>query len=218
TQVRFLRVLEDGMVRHIGGAKEIAVDVRIVAATHNNLSDRVLSGSFRKDLWYRLSVLVLEVPPLRRRLDDLPYLVRHFVERKAALMGLKRIPAVPAEEMMKLLHYPWPGHVRDLEHVVERALIKELLTNRGKLVFEYIPLKESGEHAEPAAVPPDGSDAEETGRDWPTLREFENRYIRDVMRHCGGKLTGSGSATSILDIHYTTLMARLREMGLEGAS
>ena len=210
SQVRLLRVLDTGMVRRVGAAREMPVNVRIIAATHDDLPRKVVEGRFRRDLWYRLSVLPIAVPPLRERRDDIPILVEHFMQMKGHRLGLPYLPHVPEEEMRALLRYGWPGNVRELEHTVERALIKFSLESAAKSVhFEIISLPD------PLSEQQGGSERTLRRRDeWPTLREMEERYIREVLEHCGGKLTGTDSATSLLDIHYTTLRSRMRHMGL----
>ncbi len=209
SQVRLLRVLDSGMVRRIGGGREVQTDVRIVAATHEDLLEKVKDGRFRLDLWYRIAVFPIRVPPLRERISDIPVLVKYFAESKAHQLGLETIHDIPEEEILKLLHHSWPGNVRELEHVVERALIKYSSgIDNGKITFDIVST---------ASHPPytlEGTDRgtvlmlREPG-EWPTLKEMESRYIREVVQHCKGKMTGENSATKILGIHYTTLRTRL---------
>lgn len=211
SQVRLLRVLDTGRIRRVGAAREIPVNVRIIAATHDDLPRKVVEGRFRRDLWYRLSVLPISVPPLRKRLDDIPILVEHFMQMKAHRLGLPYLPHVPEEEMHALLRYRWPGNVRELEHTVERALVKFSMESSAKSVhFEIISLPEPTSAREEVGAQP----VLRGPGEWPTLREVEDRYIREVLEHCGGKLTGTDSATSLLDIHYTTLRSRMLHMGL----
>ncbi|WP_298067325.1 sigma 54-interacting transcriptional regulator [uncultured Mailhella sp.] len=206
SQVRLLRVLDTGMICRVGSTRFFPVNVRIIAATHDDLQQKVAEGRFRRDLWYRLSVLPIHIPPLRKSLDDIPVLVQYFVRAGAHRLGLSLLPSIPEQEMRLLLQYDWPGNVRELEHTVERALVKYGLEagNRG-LHFELMPLPEK-------AKTPDAGLRREQG--WPTLREMEDRYIREVLEHCGGKLTGTNSATSVLNIHYSTLRTRMRRLGL----
>lgn len=206
-QVRLLRVLDSGCVMRVGASRAVPLDVRIIAATHDDLPRRVVAGAFRKDLWYRLSVFVVEVPPLRRRPGDIPPLVAHFARTKARKLRLPYAPHIAEKELAGLFNYDWPGNVRELEHVVERALLKNSMEAKKRaLHFEIMRLP--GEDGKTRL----DERAERT--EWPTLREWENRYIREALEHCGGKLTGAGSATALLDIHYTTLRARMRQMGL----
>lgn len=213
SQVRLLRVLDSGMVRRVGGTRIFHVDVRIVAATQDDLPRKVMDGRFRRDLWYRLSVFPIRVPPLRERLGDIPVLVRHFVQTKAHKLGLTTLPDIPEEELQALIHHKWQGNVRELEHVVERSLIMSRMESEGcRLHFDLTDLQEC-ESTRPGVNDGESPRLRAPG-EWPTLREVEERYIREVLAHCGGKLTGTDSATGLLDIHYTTLRARMRRMGL----
>ncbi len=198
-QVRLLRVLESGFVTRVGNPEPLPLDVRVVAATHADLRVRVAEGSFRKDLWYRLSVFPISVPPLRQRKEDIPSLVRYFVEVKAEKLHVRCPVNIPEAEMTALLGHDWPGNVRELEHVVERALIRSGGL-RGRLQFDIDPLPS----------PEEGG----VEQGWPSLEELENRYVRAVLRHCGGKLTGPGGAAEVLGVHYTTLRHHMRKLGL----
>lgn len=209
-QLRLLRVLDGSIMRRVGGVKFFPVDVRVVAATHDDLPRKVQDGRFRKDLWFRLSVFPLDIPPLRRRMGDIPALVAHFIRSKSRRLGLPFAPSVTERDLHSLYHYEWPGNIRELEHVVERALLESGPGGTGphlRFVIRPLPGTEAGASSGAAVGVP-------APREWPTLREWEDRYIRDVLAHCGGKLTGAGSATAVLDIHYSTLRARMRNMGM----
>ena len=121
-QVKLLRVLEERQIERLGSPKPIRVDTRIIAATHRNLEQRIAEGAFREDLFYRLNVFPIQVPPLRERVDDIPLLVWRFVEEFSRTFG-KRIDAIPRENMAALQQYAWPGNIRELRNVVERAMI-----------------------------------------------------------------------------------------------
>jgi formate hydrogenlyase transcriptional activator len=121
-QLKLLRVLQEQEFEHLGGTKTIKVDVRLVAATHRDLAKMVAEGRFREDLFYRLNVFPLVLPPLRERRDDIPRLVRHFTQQFARRMG-RRIETIPSAVMDTLVRYPWPGNVRELQNVIERAVI-----------------------------------------------------------------------------------------------
>lgn len=212
-QVRLLRVLDGSVMRRVGGVKFFPVDVRVIAATHDDLPHKVRDGRFRRDLWFRLAVLPIEIPPLRRRMGDIPALVAHFIRTKSRKMGLPFAPSVTERDVHSLYHYEWPGNIRELEHVVDRALLEGGPGGTGpRLHFVIRPLPDAGGNV--AGGEAARAQDESAERDWPTLREWEDRYIRDVLEHCGGKLTGVGSATAVLDIHYSTLRARMRSMGL----
>ncbi len=216
-QVRLLRVLECDIVRRIGSSRFIPVNVRIIGATNSDLLKRVAEGSFRQDLWFRLSTFPVEIPPLRQRKGDIPHLVHYFVKSLSHKMGLPFVPKLGHGELNTLYNHEWPGNVRELEHVVERAMLDLSREDASQpLVFKIshvpqpIALNQSEDKCDTAPKARDEHQDLEEG--WPTLRELEDRYIRKVLQHCGGKLTGSNSATTILDIHYTTLKARMNKM------
>ena len=205
-QVRLLRVLENRSISRVGNPHAVSLDVRIIASTHADLQQKVKEGTFRKDLWYRLSVFPIHVPPLRERKEDIPTLLRHFLHTKAGQFDLPETIRIPKEELARLYAYSWPGNVRELEHVVERAMI--LARGKSGALHFQIERDEFGE------TPWTSVEKGGNTSDWPTLAEMENRYIRAVLEKCGGKLTGENSVTQILDIHYTTLRARMKQLGL----
>ena len=205
-QVKLLEALDKHAFLRVGGTKPVSVDVRIVAATNRNLAEDVEQGRFRKDLFYRLNVIPILIPPLRERKEDIPTLLRHFLHTKAGQFDLPETIRIPKEELARLYAYSWPGNVRELEHVVERAMI--LARGKSGALHFQIERDEFGESPWPS-VEKGGNSS-----DWPTLAEMENRYIRAVLDKCGGKLTGENSVTQILDIHYTTLRARMKQLGL----
>ena len=123
-QARLLRVLQNHEIERVGGERSISLDIRIIAATHRNLSEMVADGRFREDLWFRLNVFPVEIPPLRERTEDIPALVRHFVRIKAKALKIKKIPAFAHGAIDRLMAYDWPGNIRELENAVERDLIE----------------------------------------------------------------------------------------------
>jgi two-component system response regulator PilR (NtrC family) len=127
-QVKLLRVLQERTIRRVGGTEEIAVDVRVIAATNRDLSGMVAENQFREDLFYRISVIPLEIPPLRHRRDDIPLLANHFLARLNSTMG-KKIDRISDEALKKIESYDWPGNVRELENAMERAFILETSTD-----------------------------------------------------------------------------------------
>ncbi len=206
SQVRLLRVLDSKCIQRVGNPRAIPVDVRVVAATNADLTAMVQAKTFRQDLYYRLSVYPLVVPPLRRRKMDIPTLAQYFAGVKSRDMGVVSPVDIPVAEMDKLYVYEWPGNVRELEHVVERALIDaRSLATLSSLSFDL-----SGQrHMHHSGGP--GSECSLDIQDWPSLAELNERYIERVLGHCQGKLTGSGSASEVLGIHYTTLRAHLKK-------
>ncbi len=138
-QVRLLRVLQSKEIERVGGATTIPIDVRIISATQRNLEDMVHQGSFREDLWFRLNVFPIMIPPLRQRKEDIPDLVHHFVIRKSKELKLNDVPMISSSGIDRLMSYLWPGNVRELENIVERALIQHRWENkRTPLLFESL--------------------------------------------------------------------------------
>ena len=214
-QVRLLRVLTDGTIRRVGGTKPIPVNVRILAATQENLMEKLDTGRFRRDLWFRLSAYPILVPPLRRRLSDIPILLHYIILKKCKTLHLAFVPHADEGELNALCRYDWPGNVRELENVVERALLTCKAQNKKTLHFNISPWA-----ATQPAVPPTPQPSlsrENNRRDeqtWLSLREHEDAYIAEVLRHCEGKLSGAGGATDILKIQYNTLKSRMKKMGI----
>ena len=194
-QAKLLRVLQDGEFERLGSSKTIKVDVRVIAATNRDLEEDVRQGRFRKDLWYRLNVFPLTVPPLRDRIDDIPLLVNHFVAHFARKQG-KEIPSVSVGVMAALQRYSWPGNVRELENVIERALI----STSGPRLRLPDGLKVNGQ--------------EENSSQLKTLNAMEREHILKVLEKTKWKVSGKNSAAEILDIDRSTLRARMQKLGI----
>jgi len=190
-QIKLLRVLEERQIERLGSPNAIRLDTRIIAATHRNLEQRIAEGTFREDLFYRLHVFPIHVPPLRERVEDIPLLVGAFVEEFSKRFG-KRIEAIPRENMAALQQYGWPGNIRELRNVVERAMI---VATGPELTI-----------ALPAA-------SGAVGRRSAKLADVEKEHIRGVLESVGWRIRGSGGAAQRLGLRPTTLesrMARLR--------
>ena len=206
-QVRLLRILQDGTYERVGGQRTLHVDVRIVAATHRDLRERVAEGSFREDLWYRIGVFPLHLPALRDRLEDLPALAAHFAWR--AGMRLGGHPLAPAaHDIELLLDYPWPGNVRELATVIERAAI----LGDGKT----LDIRRS------LGGPPEPADsrtptAREPAESILPLDDAIRRHIIQALRATGGRVEGSRGAALLLDVNPHTLRARMRKLGIDWA-
>jgi DNA-binding NtrC family response regulator len=197
-QVKLLRVLETGTFRRVGGTVDIKVDVRVIAATNRSLETMMKEGQFREDLYYRLNVFSVHIPPLRERRDDIPPLVEHFIRNSSIVP--KRSIAVSPEAMEVLQRYHWPGNVRELENVIERALI---LCDGGAVEPEHLPM---GVRITPAFEPGRGDE------EMLDLEEVERRYIKRVVEMCNGHRQ---RAAAILGISERNLYRKLKE--LEGA-
>jgi transcriptional regulator with PAS, ATPase and Fis domain len=189
-QAQLLRVLQEGEVRRVGGSSAIPVDVRVIAATNRDLAEDVAEKRMRSDLFYRLNVVTLRIPPLRDRGDDVIALARHFVARHAATLG-RPIPEISEDTLARLRAYPWPGNVRELENAMARAVA---MSQRSVLLPGDLPPVISGE---PAAKVQPAIDS-----DWPTLAELQRRYISRVLERTEGNKT---AAASILGVDRRTL-------------
>jgi PAS domain S-box-containing protein len=202
TQPKLLRVLQDGLVVRVGGGTPIEVDVRLIVATNRELRGEVEAGRFREDLFYRLDVYPITVPPLRDRRGDIALLVRHFSGQLAARHGVS-VTEVPQEVIRQLEAYDWPGNVRELQNVIERAV----LTASDGVLRLAAPLEGRAGGSRP-------SQARENGR-LLTLEEVERSHIEAILEACGGQIAGSGGAAEILGLHPNTLRSRLKKLGIE---
>jgi PAS domain S-box-containing protein len=202
-QGKLLRVLQEGEIERIGGGGVRKVDVRVMAATNRTLVEEVRQGRFREDLFYRLNVFPLTVPPLRQRRDDIPLLVKTFVRRFAAAQG-HPITEIPRPVMNELVAHDWPGNVRELSNLLEQAVI----TSTGGTL--RLPSRLSGA-ARADAGERSGPSGDGDGR---TLEEVERDYILEVLQACGWRIEGEGGAARRLGLHPNTLRNRMRKVGL----
>ncbi len=208
-QVRLLRILQDGQLERVGSEKSMHVDVRIIAATHRDLEQMVADGRFRQDLWYRLAVFPVQLPPLRERLLDISALAAHFALRAAQRLGLP--PLVPtAEDIGLLVEYPWPGNVRELATVIERAAILGV----GRRLEIARALGTSNRLGTP------GSPVRTEAVPFPTtppltLDEAMARHIREALARSGGRIEGPDGAAARLAINPYTLRSRMRKLRID---
>ena len=193
-QAKLLRVIQHGEFERLGSSHTIQVDVRIVATTNRNLEEEVQNGRFRQDLYYRLNVFPITVPPLRQRKEDIPLLTQAFIERCARKMG-KRITSVQKKTMKTLQDYPWPGNVRELESVLERAVI--LCSG---------PVLQLADKLEIAPLP-----VASTTR---TLEAVERNQIRKILSETRWRIEGKEGSAAILGLHPSTLRARMHKLGI----
>jgi transcriptional regulator with GAF, ATPase, and Fis domain len=192
-QVKLLRVLEDGQLERIGSTKTLTVDVRVIAATNRDLAALVAHGKFRDDLYYRLNVVPIAVPPLRERGEDIPLLVWTFAKQFGQAIG-KPVERIPQATMDALRHYPWPGNIRELRNVIERAVI----LSEGS-TLQVTP----GSAAVPTATGP------------PTLAAAERGQILAALEQTGWRIRGPGGAAALLGLKPTTLESRIKKLGLQ---
>jgi transcriptional regulator with GAF, ATPase, and Fis domain len=201
-QVRMLRVLQYKEIERVGGTTPISLDIRLLAATNRNLEEMVKTGRFREDLWFRLNVFPIYVPPLRERQGDIPALVHYFMERKSRDLKIPAAPSLAPGMIDRLMAYPWPGNVRELENVIERALI---LSRGNPIVFDDLIGKKKEEHA---GIPAESREA------LPELGEVMARHIRRVLEKTKGKVHGKGGAAEVLGIKPSTLRNRMNRLGI----
>jgi len=195
-QAKLLRVLQEGEFERLGSPRTIKVDARVIAATARDLKAEIRSNRFREDLFYRLNVFPISMPPLRMRRDDIPQLVRHFVDKYARKIG-RTIKSIPKAVIKSLQEYAWPGNVRELEHVIERAVI----TSTGPVL--QIADRLEGEAVHAKEEPPE------------ELAAMEKEHILRVLRKTRWKINGPGGAAALLNIHPSTLRFRIKKLGLE---
>lgn len=219
-QVRLLRVLQDGFIERVGGRHSVHVDVRIIAATHRDLAAMVRDGAFREDLWYRIAVFPVPIPPLRARPEDIPALACHFAEKAATRFGLPLVMPTP-EDVAALSAYPWPGNVRELGTVIDRAALLgngrrlEIATSLGAVapaVGDRAVIVGEGPGERPrderrrAAAP--------TGGDVSTFDDAVRATIEAALRSSRGRVDGPFGAAAALRVNANTLRARMRRMGI----
>lgn len=201
-QVRMLRVLQEKKIVRVGGNKQIDVDIRIIAATHQNLREMVKNQKFRADLQFRLNVFPITIPPLRDRKEDIPALVNHLIEKKTQEMQITDTPKLAPGAINRLISYSWPGNVRELENIIERALI---LNKGAPLTFNDI---DWADDREEMSISPSMD-----GKILP-LDMMNATYIRKVLKMTNGKVHGPSGAATLLGINPGTLRYRMKKYGI----
>jgi formate hydrogenlyase transcriptional activator len=194
-QPKLLRVLQEQAFERVGGTRTIRIDVRLVASTHRDLAQMVAEGTFRSDLYYRLNVFPIHLPPLRERPEDIPLLVRHFAYQHAQRLE-KVVHTIPVEALEALTRYPWPGNIRELQNVIERAVI----LCRDGMLRPVLPTWQQPLQRSPAA----GS----------TLADVQRDYILRVLRDTRGVIGGQHGAAARLGLKRTTLLSRMERLGI----
>ena len=192
-QSKLLRVLEEGKFERLGSTKSLQVDVRIIAATNRDIEQEVKDGNFRRDLFYRLNVFPIVIPPLRVRPEDIPLLVRAFVKEFQKRMG-KEIESIPKRTLQTLQSYSWPGNVRELRNVIEHAMI----LSKGNTLAVHVPKRTS-------------SDIYSTGN----LEDMERRHIVAALEQTDWRIAGQGGAAEVLGLKRTTLQAKMKKLGIK---
>jgi transcriptional regulator with GAF, ATPase, and Fis domain len=193
-QAKLLRVLQEGEFERVGSSQTRKIDVRVVAATHHDLDAAVRDGRFRVDLFYRLNVFPIVLPPLRDRIEDIPRLAWFFINRRQRALN-RRFTRIPSAVMTALQEHAWPGNVRELENVIERAMIH---STGDTLALD------DGPGLKLWSSPHEGT----------TLRDVERRHIELALRRCGWRINGSGNAAEVLGLHPNTLRFRMKKLGI----
>jgi len=218
-QPKLLRVLQEQEFERLGSGRTHRINIRLVAATHRDLTHMVARDEFRSDLYYRLNVFPVHIPPLRERRDDIRQLILHFVEVFSRRMG-KRIEQIPETTMNAFSTYHWPGNVRELQNLVERAVIRSdngvlpnpLSASRAssdsvlKLEADLLPLEESGRRIEPGAIP----EAQSTD----SLENIQRQHILRVLDRTSWVISGPNGAGAILNVHPNTLRSLMNRLGI----
>jgi DNA-binding NtrC family response regulator len=197
-QPKLLRVLQEQAFERLGSSRTLRTNVRLVAATHRDLLAMVQQGTFREDLYYRLHIFPLTVPPLRQRRDDIPLLVRHFAQQYAHQMH-KQIAPIPAEAMAELVHYDWPGNVRELQNVIERAVI----LSSHDVLWPQVPVRSPGAYSAAPAAPRSE-----------TLDDAMRAHILDALHATNWVVAGSHGAAARLGMKRSTLASRMEKLGI----
>jgi transcriptional regulator with GAF, ATPase, and Fis domain len=212
-QVRMLRILQDGWMERVGGEQSIHVNVRIVAATHRDLAAMVAEGRFREDLWYRIAVFPIVLPTLRERREDIPQLVEHFASRAATRFGLAPVKAT-AEDLEMLANYSWPGNIRELGTVIDRAAILgdgktlEVAKALGVGTSHSVSIRESMNH-KPVETPKNSS------KEIEPFDTAVRRHLTAALIAAKGRIEGPFGAAKMLEINPHTLRAKMRKLGVD---
>jgi formate hydrogenlyase transcriptional activator len=207
-QAKLLRVLEYGEFEMVGSNRTIKVDVRVIAATNRDLSEAVATGSFRSDLYYRLSSFPITLPLLRERSEDLPLLVSHLAKQLSLKLG-KPIEKIPQHTMSALQNYSWPGNVRELRNVIERAII----VSQGSKLELAESLESPGAETRHHVI--EVRDPETTLDDSDTLQRSESKLILRTLKKVHWRIEGPGGAAELLDVHPSTLRSRMKKLGID---
>ena len=206
TQVKLLRVLQEREFEPVGSNQTVRVDVRVLAASNRDLDEAVREGRFRADLFYRLNVIPLRVPPLRERRSDIGQLAMYFMERSARKSG-RPMHAIASETLSRLAEYDWPGNVRELQNVIERAVV---LSPSSALEIDPLVLKPASTVVALSTTP-----AKNALPDDPTaLEEMDRRHILSVLERASWVIEGSNGAARLLNLHASTLRSRMKKLGI----
>ncbi|MBT4288620.1 MAG: sigma-54-dependent Fis family transcriptional regulator, partial [Deltaproteobacteria bacterium] len=210
-QVRLLNVIQNQEIERVGGERPISIDVRIISATHRNLEEMVTCGTFREDLWFRLNIFPIMILPLRHRKDDIPELVRHFIQKKSMELKIQPIPPISAESVEQLKLHQWPGNVRELENLVERALI----LNRGRMQSETLVFDNFATTQQYQVNRNYYQNGKEKNQKVLPLDIAMANYIKNILKTSKGRIHGKGGAADLLGMNPSTLRSRMKKFGIK---
>jgi transcriptional regulator with PAS, ATPase and Fis domain len=207
-QSKFLRVLEDQTFRRVGGVKDLSVDVQVVASTNRNLEQAVREGKFREDLFYRLAVVPIQIPPLRDRTEDIPLLIDHFI-RNYNFQFRKHVEGITPEGLKLLMNYSWPGNVRELKNAIERAMI---LADHDQIDVTHLPIRIADPTAAEPLSRPVGDELVTLPPEGAGLEEIEKELVQQALQLANGNKT---KAAKLLKISRDTLRYKVKKHNLE---
>ena len=200
-QVKLLRALQEKEIERVGGKATIKVNVRIVAATNRDLEKEMSAGRFRTDLFYRLNIFPIQLPPLRERREDIPFLASHFIKLHAKKIG-KRIDGLNSTVLQELMKYNWPGNIRELEHLLERSVLLATGDTIDKVSLPSMKVEAETRAAYEFPARPQ------------SLADNEKHHILAVLKYCGEQVSGKNGAAAILGIPPSTLISRMKRLGI----
>ncbi|MDB4923244.1 sigma-54-dependent Fis family transcriptional regulator [Mucilaginibacter sp.] len=200
-QVKMLRALQEKEIERVGGKSTIKVDVRIIAATNRDLGKEMAEGRFRSDLYYRLNIFPIDLPPLRERRADIPVLASHFILHYAKKTG-RKIETLSSRAMQELVQYDWPGNIRELEHLIERSI---LLTSGDMIKQIHLPPPKQAAAANPSVGV----------LNLKTVDDNERDHILEILKYCSGRISGEGGAAEILGVPSSTLNSKIKRLGIQ---
>lgn len=205
-QVRLLRVLQNNEIERVGGDSPIPIDIRVITATHRDLPQMIEQGQFREDLWFRLNVFPITIPPLRQRKSDILALTQYFMEKKAKEMNLSKEPSLAPGALDRLQTYHWPGNVRELENIVERTIIRNMVgTSSNALEFSTLYSRSSG---------PKEEVKEDNPKESILLNDVTKHHILEVLKMADGKVKGKNGAAVLLGVNPSTLRNKMRKLNI----
>jgi transcriptional regulator with GAF, ATPase, and Fis domain len=199
-QVKMLRALQEKEIERVGGKSTIKVNVRIIAATNRDLGKEMAEGRFRSDLYYRLNIFPIDLPPLRERRADIPLLASHFILHYAKKTG-RKIETLSSRAMQELVQYNWPGNIRELEHLIERSI---LLTSGDMIKQIHLPSPKQAAVTNPSVV-----------LNFKTIDDNERDHILEILKYCSGRISGEGGAAEILGVPSSTLNSKIKRLGIQ---